>query len=203
MKKLLSLFPAFLLMSFVLSDPNIITEKERKAVGELLTQTEQGVFDAVKGLSDAQLKFKPSPDRWSVEECVKHIAVTEGALWQMVDANLKQPATPEKRADIKATDDQLLKGIEDRSHKLKAMDALKPENTPYKTLDEALESFKTNREKLIAWVGITNDDLRNHVLTLPVGSFDSYQMLIFIAGHSNRHTQQINEVKADTNFPKN
>jgi len=66
-----------------------------------------------------------------------------------------------------------------------------------------LESFKTNRAKLIEYVKATNDDLRNHVVTLPPGSFDSYQMILFIGAHSNRHTQQIEEVKSDPNFPKN
>jgi hypothetical protein len=53
------------------------------------------------------------------------------------------------------------------------------------------------------FVGTTNDDLRDHVVVLPFGSFDSYQMILFMAAHSNRHTQQIEEVKADPNFPKN
>jgi hypothetical protein len=46
--------------------------------------------------------------------------------------------------------------------------------------------------------------LRDHVVTLDkVGSFDCYQMVLFMAAHSYRHTQQIEEVKADPNFPKN
>jgi len=28
-------------------------------------------------------------------------------------------------------------------------------------------------------------------------------MILFIGAHSNRHTQQIDEVKADAGFPKN
>jgi hypothetical protein len=56
---------------------------------------------------------------------------------------------------------------------------------------------------LTDFVATTSDDLRDHVVTLPFGSFDSYQMILFIAAHSNRHTQQIDEVKADPNFPKN
>jgi hypothetical protein len=60
-----------------------------------------------------------------------------------------------------------------------------------------------NGEKLIQYVKTTDADMRNHVVTFPPGSFDSYQMILFIASHSNRHTQQIEEVKADPNFPKN
>jgi len=202
MKKLAFVLLPLVLFSFAIR-PATITEKERKDAVDLLKKTEQGVFDAIKGLSDAQLKYKPAPDRWSVEECVKHIAITEQGLWQMTSGAIQAAANPEKRADIKATDEQLLKGIEDRTNKVKTAPQLEPQNTPFKSLQEALESFKTNREKLIEYVKGTQDDLRNHVTSAPFGTFDSYQMIIFIGGHSNRHTQQIEEVKADKGYPKN
>jgi hypothetical protein len=31
---------------------------------------------------------------------------------------------------------------------------------------------------------------------------DGYEWLLFIAAHSRRHTEQLEEVKADPNFPK-
>jgi hypothetical protein len=31
---------------------------------------------------------------------------------------------------------------------------------------------------------------------------DAYQFLLFISAHSDRHTKQMLEVKADPNFPK-
>ncbi|HTD94020.1 MAG TPA: DinB family protein [Chitinophagaceae bacterium] len=201
MKKIPLLLPALLLFSFTISK-NSLTEKERKTAIEFLQSTEDGVFNSVKGLSEAQLNFKAAPDRWSIEECVKHIAITEESLWKMTEENIKQAANPEKRVDIKATDEQLIKGAEDRSKKVKTSPQLEPQSSPYKSLAEALESFKTNREKLIAYVKTTDDDLRNHVAALPFGSFDCYQMLLFMGAHSNRHTQQMEEVKADGNYPK-
>ncbi|PWU03400.1 MAG: DinB family protein [Bacteroidetes bacterium] len=202
MKKLLFLCAIVASFAFIKSG-NTITDKERSYAVKLLTDTENGVFTAVKGLSDAQLKFKPAPDRWSVEDCLKHIAITEQGLWAMTDAAIKAAANPEARADIKATDEQLVTNIEDRTNKIKTAPQLEPQNTPFKSATEALNSFKENREKLITYTKSTQDDLRNHVAALPFGKFDSYQMILFIAGHSNRHTQQIEEVKADPNFPKN
>src|SRR4051794_15817681 len=201
MKKSSILLVALLLFGFTTKNSSL-TDQERKTAIDLLRQTEQGVIDAVAGLSDAQLNFKPAPDKWSVLECVKHIAITEQGLWQMTNGAIQQAANPEKRSEIKATDDQVVQMIESRVQKVKTTPPLEPQNTPYKSLDEALESFKTNRAKLIEYVKSTNDDLRNHVVTFPPGSFDSYQMILFIGAHSNRHTQQIEEVKADPNFPK-
>ncbi|QEC78431.1 DinB family protein [Mucilaginibacter ginsenosidivorax] len=181
---------------------NMITSQEREKAMQLLTQTESGVFDAVKGLSEAQLNFKPAADKWSVADCIKHIAAAEKELWAMAEPTLAQPANSEKRAEIKFTDDDLIKAVEDRTHKSKTFAALEPANSPYKTVAEALTAFKSNREKLIAFIKNTKTDLRNHVLVLPVGTYDSYQFILLIAAHSNRHTQQINEVKGDVGFPK-
>ena len=93
--------------------------------------------------------------------------------------------------------------IESREKKIQTSEPFKPENTPFKSAAEALESFQTNRTKLIEYVKTTDDDLRNHVGTMPFGQVDCYQMILFIGGHSNRHTQQIEEVMADPGFPKN
>jgi hypothetical protein len=181
---------------------NMLTTQEREKAVQLLKQTEADVFDAVKGLSEAQLNYKPAPDKWSVAECIKHIASAEKVLWAMAEPALTQPVNPEKRAELTFTDDALVKAVEDRTHKSKTFAALEPANSPYATVQEALEAFKADREKLINFVKNTPLDLRNRVLALPVGTYDCYQFILLIAAHSNRHTQQINEVKANSNFPK-
>ena len=202
MRKFPVFIVALLLFSFTATKHGL-TDKERKDAIELLSKTEQGVFDALLGMSDAQLNFKAAPDRWSIAECVKHIAVTEQMLWQMADAALKQAANPEKRTAIKASDEQVVQMVESRTQKFKTMPAMEPQNTPFKSMADALASFRNSREKLIQYVNKTDADMRNHVVTFPPGSFDCYQMVLFIAAHSNRHTQQMEEVKAVPNFPKN
>jgi DinB superfamily len=203
MKKLLLFVAAATLISFAAPE-NTISKKEKKFAAKFLKETRAGVFESVKDLSEAQLKFKPSDGGWSVEECLKHIAITEQMLWGMLDGNLKQAATPEKRGEVKLTDDDIIKKVEDRSTKVKTMDPAKPENTPFKSAAEALASFKDNREKLIDYTKSTDADLRNHVVVgLPFGAIDGYQFILFISAHSNRHMEQIIEVKANSDFPKN
>ncbi len=201
MKKLLLCISAVAALSFIpLSDT--ITQKERDDAMKFLKDTEDGVIKSLEGLSEAQLKFKAAEDKWSVEDCIKHIAATEMALWQMTEGTLKQAANPEKKTDIKWDDATLIKNMEDRSHKVKTFPQFEPQNAGFKTAEEALQSFKENRAKLIEFAKSTQDDLRNHIATLPFSSLDCYQMLLFIGAHSNRHQQQIDEVKADANFPK-
>jgi DinB superfamily len=202
MRKLLFLCAAFLVSSFTSMSPTL-TDKERKDAVEQLSKTEQGVFNSLKGLSDAQLNFKPAPDRWSISDCVKHIAITEMFLWKMTDSALKLPADAAKRSAVKATDDQVLQMVASRAQKVKTFPPLEPQNTSFKSCPDALSSFYDSRKMLTDFVTTTSEDMRDHVVTLAFGSFDSYQMILFIAAHSNRHTQQIEEVKADPNFPKN
>ncbi len=202
MKKLILFMAATMMLSFMTAEIGL-SKKEKKSAAKFLKETEKEVLASVKGLSEAQLKFKPAEDKWSIEDCMKHIAATEIGLWQMTNGVLQQPANPEKRADIKMTDDQVKKNIEDRTNKVKTAPNLEPQNTPFKTMDEAITSFKDNRGKLIDYMKNTDADMRNHVAALPFGSFDCYQMVLFIGAHSNRHMQQINEVKADPGFPKN
>ena len=201
MKKLLLCIGTIIALSFAPVN-DTITQKERDAAAKFLQETEDAVLASVKGLSEAQLKFKPAEDKWGAEDCIKHIAATELALWQTTEGYLKQAANPEKRVDIKWTDEEVMKNIEDRTNKIKTYPQFEPQNITFKTTDEALASFKENRQKLIEFVKNTKEDLRNHVAALPFGSFDCYQMTLFISAHSNRHTKQIEEVKASDGFPK-
>lgn len=201
MKKILLFVTAVMVLSFVAPEKGI-SKKERKDAAKFLKETEMGVYAAVKNLSEAQLKFKPAEDKWSVEECLKHIAASETMLWQAANGAIEQAANPEKRTEIKMTDEEVKTKIADRSHKVKTMTPLEPQNIAFKNAEEALASFKENRTKLITYVNDTEADLRNHVATFPFGSLDAYQVILFIGAHSRRHTLQIEEVKMDPNFPK-
>jgi len=189
-------------MSFSVND-SVLSKKERKFAKEHLKETKKDLLKTVSGLSAAQLSFKADSAKWSVEDCVKHIAMAEMGIWKMVQDGLSQPPNPEKRTEIKMTDEQLVKAIQDRSAKFQAPEPLQPKNIPFKSTDEALNSFKENRSKLINYMDDTQEDMRNRVIAFPVGgSMDAYQVVLLISAHSNRHTQQIKEVMADPNFPK-
>lgn len=178
-----------------------LSKKERKSAINLMKETKTDVLKNVKGLSETQLNFKAAPDKWSVEECMYHIAISEKNLWDLMEATMKAQANPEKRSEMKMTDEQLVKMMEDRSFKVKTNEAFEPKNTPYQSLDEALEAFKSRRADHIKYLKSSTEDMRNHVAQMPFGWLDCYQLCLMIAAHSNRHSQQINEIKADPAFP--
>jgi hypothetical protein len=201
MKNVFGIAALLLLMSFVVTNVPP-SKKERKFAVNLLKESDKALYKAIGGLTEAQLNYKPSENQWSIDGCIKHIAMSEQMLGSALDEAMKQPADSSKRANIKATDDQLIKFMGDRTNKIQTLDPLKPENIPFKTTEEAIASFRLSRDKLLQFAQSTKEDLRNHVVELPFGSYDAYQMMILIASHTGRHTQQIEEVKAAEGFPK-
>jgi hypothetical protein len=58
-----------------------MTPGERQRLVAHLEMTESWLNDEVKHLSPAQLRFKMTPESWSVEEVVMHLAIAEPQYW--------------------------------------------------------------------------------------------------------------------------
>jgi DinB superfamily len=178
-----------------------LAQSDRERALKHLQSTKQNILDATRGLSEAQWNFKPAPDRWSVAEVVEHIAAAEDMLFGLITERvMKAPPRPEVE-DVKAIDDMVLGRISDRTNKVQAPEPLKPTNR-YGSPDAAVKHFVESRSRTINFLQKT-EDLRAHAADSPLGKkLDAYQWILFISAHSERHTKQLNEVKADANFPK-
>jgi DinB superfamily len=180
-----------------------LTPDERTAALKSLQATHDAFLQSISGLSEKQWRFKPAPDRWSIAEVSEHIAVSEGMILQLVQEKIMTgPATPDKRAEVKVTDAQILTLIPDRTHKVQAPDFLKPTGR-FATREYTVKAFEDARKTTMDYVRTTNDDLRDHFAPHPMlGMMDAYQYILLISAHSARHTKQIEEVKADPGYPK-
>lgn len=178
-----------------------LTKTERKEAVKYINWCTKELKKSLKGLSEVQLSYKPAADRWSPQDCMYHIAFSETALRGALDQALNAPADPKAKAELKTTDEEIKAGVVSRTNKVKTAEPFQPENTGYKSLAEAVAAFDGKRAMLIDLVKTTNADLRNHIVALPFGKMDAYQFILFIAGHSNRHTKQINEVKTVEGYP--
>lgn len=192
--KLLLLIPIISIMSFNRVSPGL-NDAERKLALDQLKETKESLLKTVKGLSTAQLTFKASPDSWSVADCVEHLAKSESLIWGMVEG--AQPAD----AKNAMTDDAIIGMITDRSHKIQTQEPFKPSNT-FGSHEGALKEFVSKRDAHISWTKSTNEDLRGRFNDMPFGKMDSYQAILFMAGHTQRHIMQAKEVMANVNFPK-
>jgi len=182
-------------------DNTSLTEKERTYLVDYLTTTKDRLQKDVKGLSAAQLNFKPDPERWSVAECIEHIAVTEHTNMDRVMETLKTDANAADRSKITITDEAVLKRYTDRSSKRKTSETLVPTNR-FGSYEATLKSFLEKRNSNIEFVKKTQDDFRNRIVTFSYGTVDLYQALLASVAHSERHIAQLEEVMADPKFPK-
>ncbi len=201
MRKLSTLLPVLLLFSFTtIFDP--LSKKDKKFALSYFKQTKKDLQDAVKNLSDAQLNWKPADSVWSIAECIEHIALSEKNIFDYAQGSLKEAADPGKRKELKfASDQDVIKLITDRSFRVKTREGFIPSNQ-FGSAQKSLDVFVERRNGLIDYVKKTDDDLRNHFINSPFGLVDTYQFLIFLSGHTKRHTLQIEEVMAHPGFPK-
>jgi len=186
------------------SAPTTLTPEEREALIKQFETSRDNFLKSISGLSEKQWTFKPAPDRWSVAEVAEHITLSEGTIFGLIQKPLMQsPAAPEKREQVKGKDQVILERVPDRSHKAQAPEILRPTGR-WATEADLTKAFEERRAATMEYVRTTNDDLRDHFFDHPVfGTLDGYQWLLLISTHSARHTAQIEEVKADPNFPKN
>jgi uncharacterized damage-inducible protein DinB len=198
-------FLAVLLISATasLAQTTTLTPEEREAALKQLQATHDAFLQSISGLSEKQWRFKPAPDRWSVAEVSEHITVAESGIFGVIQQKvMTSPAAPEKRSEVAGKDEMVLKNVPDRSHKAQAPEFLKPTNR-WANREELVKAFEGSRKATEDYVKTTNDDLRDHFMAHPVlGPMDGYQWILLISAHSERHTKQILEVKADPNFPK-
>lgn len=200
MKRIAILALALLLMCFTNLNTEL-TGEERTAATEKLTQTRSLLLKSLVGLSETQLNYKKDSQSWSIAECIEHIAITEESTSTLLKSLLKEKADPANRTTVALTDDELIALVTDRSRKVKTREAFEPSNK-YGSHDATLQAFLQKRAAHIRMVKTSNEDFRNRVTEFPFGMADAYQVILFMAAHSERHRLQIEEIKANANFPK-
>ena len=177
-----------------------VSQADQDSAMKYLESTKKGVLEATTGLSEAQWNFKAGPDRWSIAQVMEHIASAEDFLRGMDQEKVMTAPAGEAGRDMKKGDDAVLATVPDRTSKFQAPPPLVPTNrfgSPEASIKHFVESRTTTEDFLKNTAG-----LRDHVLDSPMGKLDAYQFVLLIAAHSERHTKQILEVKADPNFPK-
>jgi hypothetical protein len=182
------------------ADGGAMNDAERAFLLEQMEMSKKAFLASISGLSEAQWKFKPAPNVWSVAECAEHIVLSESFIFDSAQKILQSPAVPRPEKSNSEFDHMLAMGVQDRSHKATAPEPITPSgkiNTPA----DAARAFTEKRDKNEEYVKTTTDDLRIHVAPGPAGPMDAYQFLVLMATHTARHTAQIKEVEANASYP--
>ena len=203
MKKMLCL--ALLLLSVVSTsrsqDAKLWTAADRKYLLENLTRSRDELLNETRGLTKEQWIFKESPDRWSINEIVEHIAIWELLMTHQISKQLSAGPQPElaKNAIPDSVNFNFI--MEDKKHF--STDYTKPFTYTLpmgiNDLDNNLSWLLKMRNESINYVAKATEDLRMHYTT---GSrSNTHQVYITLFGHTDRHIRQIKKVKQHAAYP--
>ena len=174
-----------------------MTEGERQRLVAHFDMTNAWLESEVAGLSDAQLKFKMTPESWSVMEVVEHLAIAEPQYWTTFKESLAKPVQPAFKPQ--ATDEGMLWYGIDRTRRTTTGDARVPHGT-YPSVNDSMAAFRKLRAEMMQFAKTSQDDLRGRPYL--TASQDLYQWMLMISTHSQRHILQIREIKAHKDYPK-
>jgi hypothetical protein len=172
-----------------------LSNGDRQRLIAHLELTEGWLVSELAGLSDAQLRYRMSPESWSISDVVEHLAIAEPQYWKQLQDSLKQPAADYQS---ESTDAAILWYGVDRSNRQRTGEARVPHQKS--TPQESLASFRRLRAEMLKVAKESQDDMRGRKLL--EGNMDVYQWFLMISTHSQRHILQIREVKAHAGYPK-
>ncbi len=168
------------------------TETDKARLLEALRKGGDAFLCSVAGVGEAACRVRPAGDRWSVLECAEHVAVAEEVMLGLVAGERKARDPEGSKRDART-----LRSGTDRSTRFDASDQSQPRGR-FSTLAEAVAHFQASRERTLRLVESTGEDLRASELTHPhraVGEISTYECLLLMGAHAQRHALQIEEVK--------
>jgi uncharacterized damage-inducible protein DinB len=128
-----------------LTQPMTPQAKEHN-LGQILEASRQEFLDASAGLSEPQAQTKPEEGRWSVCECVEHVAIVEERFLGFLEKG--------ERAESPVIDSQkeagLIEKVPNRSERVQAPEMVHPTGR-FATLAEALQAFDAVRARTLAF----------------------------------------------------
>src|SRR5215470_12846187 len=153
--------------------------KERLELSNDLQSGKQALADALAGVSEELARRKPAPEKWSILECMEHLAVAET---HMLGKTLAGSAVAEPRINSMREKVIRERGA-DRTRRVESPEVARPTGR-FPTLEKATETFNTSRDQAIRFVETCEDDLRARITEHPViGSVNSYENLLIMAAH--------------------
>lgn len=196
-----------ILIGAICSSPLLAQEKatwtaeDRKYLLENMIRTRDMLVKETQGLSKQQWAFKESPDRWSINQVVEHIAIWELLLDHEVSRALRDGPKPEIAKTARPDSVVVSFIMEEKPHI--STEYTKPYTYTLPSGSNQLENnvawFLKLRNESIAYIENATENLR--IYNLVPGSPNLHQRFITMFGHCERHLRQIRKIKNHPNYP--
>jgi hypothetical protein len=178
------------------------TEDDRKLLLENLVRSRDELAKEVEGLSKKQAAFKESPDRWSINQVVEHLAFFEMIFQREIARGLNiKPQTEfnkDVRPDTYYSDFIMEEAVHITTEYTKPFTYTVP--LGLNDTKNNLSWFMKMRAESIEHVKTTTADLR--LFFRNAGVQNIHQTYLYVFGHVDRHLRQIRKIKQHQNYPK-
>lgn len=175
-----------------LPNPVPIAAENAKLIA-LLRESRERFLASFAAVGEEDCRRHPLEGCWSVMDCVEHIAGAEALMLKRLQSERNpRPAGAPNREQI------FLEHMGSRKRKVEAPEKGRPTGR-FPTLDSARKKFEDVRGATIRFAEENTEDLRATEVMHPhplVGVVSSYEMLIIIAKHADRHALQIQDIRA-------
>lgn len=176
------------------SQPALNRSEQKDELQVRLVSSRDRFLAAVTGIPDDLSRVRPEENAWSVLECAEHVAVAERGMFSALEKRKAIDAAPDKSKDA------LIQAFAlNRTEKLPAPERAHPKGR-FSTLADAVGDFRFARERTLTYLQGINEDLRTSTAAHPLGTFDSYQLVLIMALHAERHALQVEEIKNSLAF---
>lgn len=164
---------------------------------------------AFSGISPAQLNWKPSPEKWSIAQCLDHLVVSDSSYFPELEKiitgtyrmNFWEKFNPFTGIMGRLMKDRLQ---ELPKVKMKAPKKIQPSSSEIDT--DIIERYHKNLDRFLEYISNCRTiDLDKTIITSPIASVVTYSLrdaMQFLIQHEHRHINQAIRVKADANFPQ-
>jgi uncharacterized damage-inducible protein DinB len=180
-----------------LPNPVSSAAAERETLLELLRQSRERFLGSFSGVTDEQSRRHPAEGSWSVLDTVEHLTTAERTMLHLITTT-RRP----RPADAPHREAAFLEHMGSRARKARAPESGQPTGR-FANLEEARDTFQAIRDSVMRFVEENTEDLRATELTHPhraVGNVSTYEMVIIIAKHAERHALQIEDIKNSPAF---
>ena len=172
-----------------------LSPEERSAAAAELEASRGRLLAALEGLTEEEWRSRPSPERWSIAECAEHITAAELPLAKFLAVSATADPSEQERREIRGKDGFVRRFLRDRSRRDEAPERIRPKGR-FATREDTIRAFEERRAANLACVRETSEPLRDLFALHPfAGVIDGYQWVLFLAAHTDRHAEQIEEIK--------
>ncbi|HLW52675.1 MAG TPA: DinB family protein [Candidatus Angelobacter sp.] len=178
-------------------NPMPTSQADKEMLLKLLRDSRECFLASFDNVSDEQSCRRPAEGSWSVLETVEHLTSAETIMSKLITSE-RRPRTP----NAPNREEVFLQVVANRSRKLQSPEAAVPCGR-FANLNEAAAQFKASRAGIIQFVQECPEDLRATEVTHPhpvAGVVSTFELIIIIAKHAERHALQIEEIKQGPAF---